>query len=146
MFAGVALAGCGGGGEDGDRLSRAEFISRADAICTEYEAKLDAVGQPSSLEGLKDFADKALPIAREGRDKLGDLNPPEELEGDYDAWLEQGDEAIELVERLSDAAEDGDTAEIQKIAQDAERADTEANRLAGKIGFQQCGASGATPS
>lgn len=134
----LALAGCGGGG-GGDRLSRAEFVSRADAICTEYEAKLNALGRPTNVQELKTFADKSIPIAREGRDELAGLNPPEELDETYDAWLEQGEEAIEIVERLSDAAEAGNTAEIQRIAQEAERADAESNRLAGELGFRQCG-------
>ena len=137
----VALAGCGGGG-GGDRLSQAELVSKADAICQEYEAKLNALGQPQNEDQLADFADKAVPIAEDGREDLGELNPPENLEDTYDAWLEQGDKAIDIVERLREAAEDGDQAEIQKIAQEAEQADRESNRLAAELGFKQCGASG----
>jgi hypothetical protein len=138
LAATFTIAGCGGGG--GDRLSRAEFISQADAVCEEYEAKLDALGTPQNAEQLADFADKALPIAQDGREELGELRPPEELQETYDDWLEQGDRAIEIVEDLREAAEDGDTAEIQRIAQEAEAADAEANRLAAQIGFEQCGA------
>lgn len=137
----VALAGCGGGGGgDGDRLSQAELVTKADAICQEYEAKLDALGQPQNEEELADFADKAIPIAKDGRDKLGELNPPENQQENYDRWLEQGDRAIEIVEDLRDAAEDGDQAEIQRIAQEAEQVDQESNRLAEQLGFKECGA------
>ena len=138
LLALAAVAGCGGG-DGGDRLSRAEFVSRADTICRQYEAKLDALGQPTNVEELRSFADKALPIAKDGREALGELNPPEDLEDTYDAWLDQGDEAIEIVERLRDAADDGDQAEIQRIAQKAERVDAESNRLAEQLGFEQCG-------
>jgi hypothetical protein len=134
----ATAVGCGGDG-GGERLSRAEFVARADAICQKYEARLDALGQPTNVDELRSFADRALPIAKDGREELGDLNPPEDLEDTYDAWLEQGDDAIEIVERLRDAAEDGDQAEIQEIAQDAQRADAESNRLAGELGFEQCG-------
>jgi hypothetical protein len=137
LAAGLIVAGCGGGG--GDRLSKAEFVSRADGICQQYEAKLDALGTPQNQKELAAFADKAVPIAKQGRDDLGDLNPPEDLEDEYDAWLEQGDKAIDIVERLRTAAGDGDQAEIQKIAQEAEQTDREANRLAGQIGFKRCG-------
>ena len=135
----VVLAGCGGG-DGGDRLSQAEFVTKADAICQEYEAKLDALGQPQNEDELADFADKALPIAKDGRDRLGELNPPENQQKTYDRWLEQGDRAIEIVEDLRDAAEDGDRAEIQRIAQEAEQADRESNRLADQLGFKECGA------
>ena len=137
----VAVAGCGGG--DGERLSKAEFISQADAVCTKYEARLDALGQPTNVAELRSFADKALPIAKDGRKELGQLTPPADLQDTYDAWLDQGDEAIDIVERLREAAADGDEAEIQQIARDAQRADAEANRLAEQIGFEQCGEAGA---
>lgn len=133
----LAITGCGGGGND--RLSRPEFVSRADAICAEYEGKLNALGTPQNPEQLADFADKALPIARDGREELGELRPPEDLEETYDAWLEQGDRAIEIVEDLRDAAEDGDVSEIQRIAQEAQTADVKANRLAAQLGFERCG-------
>jgi hypothetical protein len=143
LAVGLALAGCGGG-DGGDRLSQAEFVTQADAICQEYEAKLDALGQPQNEEQLADFADKAIPIARDGRERLGELNPPENQQENYDRWLEQGDRAIEIVEDLRDAAEDGDRAELQRIAQEAEQADQESNQLADQLGFKECGA--ATPS
>ena len=140
----VVVSGCAGG--DGEeRLSRAEFVSRADAICRKYEARLDALGQPTNVQELRSFADKALPIARDGREELGEVTPPEELEETYDAWLEHGDEAIEIVERLRDAAADGDQAEIQRIARDAEETDRQSNRLAAELGFEQCG-EGGTPT
>ena len=103
-----------------------------------------ALGQPQNEDELAEFADKALPIAKEGRDELGELSPPENQQENYDRWLDQGDRAIEIVEDLRDAAEEGDQAEIQRIAQDADRADQEANRLADELGFNECGA--ATPS
>ena len=138
----IVVSGCGGGG--GDRLSQAEFVAKADAICQEYEAKLDALGQPQNEDELAEFADKAIPIAKDGRDELGELNPPENQQENYDRWLEQGDRAIEIVEDLRGAAEDGDRAEIQRIAQEAEQADQESNRLAEQLGFEECGAT--TPS
>ena len=142
----LTLAGCSGGGDSGERLSKAEFVAQADAICRKYEARLDALGQPTNVTELRAFADKALPIAKDGRDELDDLKPPENLEDTYDAWLEQGDEAIEIVERLRDAAEEQDQAEIGKIAADAQRTDAEANRLAGELGFEQCGETAAPAS
>lgn len=142
----LMLAGCGGGGDSGERLPNAEFVAQADAICRKYEARLDALGQPTNVTELRAFADKALPIAKDGRDELDDLNPPEDLEDTYDAWLEQGDQAIEIVERLRDAAAESDQAEIGRIAADAQRTDAEANRLAGELGFEQCGETAAPSS
>lgn len=134
----VLLAGCGGGG-GGSRLSEAEFIAAADAICKEYEAKLNAIPAPQSPDEFDEFADKSIPIAKEGRDKLAALNPPEDLQDTFDAWIGQGDRAIELVENLRDAADDADQAKLQQIAQEAEQTNQESNRLASQIGFKECG-------
>jgi hypothetical protein len=146
LLGALALGAAGCGGDGGDRLSKGEFIRQADAVCTKYEARLDALGQPTNVTELRAFADKALPIAKDGREELGKLEPPAELEDTYDAWLDQGDEAIDIVERLREAAADGDQAEIQEIGQDAQRADAEANRLAAQIGFEQCGATAPSAS
>ena len=142
----LTLAGCGGGGGNGERLSKSDFVAQADAICRKYEARLDALEQPTNVTELRSFAEKALPIAKDGRDELDDLQPPEELEDTYDAWLEQGDEAIQIVERLRDAAAKADEAEIERIAADAQRTDAEANRLAGELDFEQCGETAAATS
>jgi hypothetical protein len=143
VAAAVALAaGCGGGG-GGDRLSKSEFVSRADSICQKYQAKLDALGTPQDQQQLTSFADKALPIAKQGRDDLGELNPPKDLRKTFDAWLAQGDRAIEIVENIRAAAEKGDSGELQRIAQEAQKTDRESNRLAAELGFRECGATAA---
>ena len=75
----VALAaGCGGGGDGSTRntLSAAEFRQQADAICAKYQGKLDALGTPSSLDDLKDYVDKAVPIIDNGNAELQGLEPP----------------------------------------------------------------------
>lgn len=142
----LALAACSGGDGGDERLSKAEFVAEADAICRSYEARLEQLGQPTNQAELRTFADQALPIAKEGRADLGELRPPDELEETYDAWLEQGDEAIAIVERLRDAAGEADQAEIARIAVDAQRTDAEANRLAGELGFEECGGTAAPGS
>jgi hypothetical protein len=138
----VALAGCGGGDGGGDRLSRDEFVAQADAICKDYEARLDELGAPQTQEELAEFADKSVPIAQEGQEKLAELNPPEDLQDEYDDWLEQGDKAVDIVQRLERAAADGDQQEIQEIAQEAEAADQRSQELAATLGFSECSQSG----
>ncbi len=141
-LASAALAGCGGG--SADRLSQAEFVSRADAICRKYEERLDALGQPTNVTELRSFAERALPIARAGREELAELRPPKNRQETYDAWLAEGARAIEIVERLRDAAAENDPAEIQRIGAAAQATDRESNRLAAELGFRQCGGADAT--
>ena len=135
------LAGCGGGdGDDGGgtALTKDEFVAQADAICKEYEEKLNALGTPQSQEELAEFADRSVPIAEEGQSKLEELTPPAGLQDAYDEWLAQGDNAVDIVQRLERAAQEGDEQEIQQIAAEAQTADERSKELATQLGFQDC--------
>ena len=132
----LAAAGCGGGG--GDRLTREEFASQANAICQDFEQRISDLDEPENIGDVEDFADDAAEIAADGRDELADLNPPEELEEDYDRLLGSLDEAIEDIGRLGDAAADGDEAEVQRIAEEGEAKDEESDELARELGLGDC--------
>jgi hypothetical protein len=131
----MAAAGCGGGG---DRLTQEEFASQANAICQDFEQKIDDLGAPENLDDIEGFADEAAEIAGDGRDELAGLNPPEDLEADYARLLETLDEAIENIERIGDAAADGDEAEVQRIAEEGEAEDEDSDRLARELGLDDC--------
>jgi hypothetical protein len=139
LVLGLALlaAGCGGGG--GDRLSREQLVAKADAICKDYNAKFNALGQPNSMDELGSFADKALPIAQEGRTKLGELKPPEDLQATYDKWLAEGDKAVDAIKRLRTAAEKNDAAAVRSIGEEANRENHKSDQLASQLGFKACG-------
>jgi hypothetical protein len=137
-FLALGAAACGGGGGGGDRLTRAELATRANAICQEFEQKIEALGSPTSIDEIESFADRSAEIAREGRDELRELEPPEELESDYDRLVDTLDEAIEDIERIGEAASDGDEAEVQRIANEADRKDEASDRLANDLGLNDC--------
>jgi hypothetical protein len=129
------LAACGGK----DRLSAAEFRQQADAICAKYQAQLDAVESPSSVEEVPAWADKAIPIIENGNDELNDLEPPEEFEEDFDRALEINEENLEIARDIRAAAEDGDEDEVEKLLGEAGKNDEEGDRIATKLGLEDCG-------
>jgi len=63
LFAAFVLAGCGGSG----RLTHAEFVKRADALCGKSVAKLRVLKNPSSIPELVVYLKKAKPIRRSWR-------------------------------------------------------------------------------
>ena len=132
----LLVAGCGGGG--GGRLSKAEYSKKADAICTKYNAKIRALGRPTSIGGLPAYVDKALPLARKGDEELRALEPPEDEEQTAKEWLDQNDSVVGSMERLRDAAKKGDRAGIQAALTEASAANQTANRLARKLGLGVC--------
>jgi hypothetical protein len=131
----VVVAGCGGGG---DRLSQEELVSEADAICTRFEERLDEVEEPQDVQDVERFADETRPIIEEGIDELRALEPPEELEGEYDEWIAMNEDALQVIDDLSEAAAAGDEARVQEVIEDAERREQEADNLAREIGLEEC--------
>jgi hypothetical protein len=131
----VLVAGCGGGEK---RLSRQEYSKQADAICTKYNAKIKALGQPRSIRALPGYVDQALPIARKGTGELRDLKPPKDEEKTAKEWLDQNDSVVAAMERLRDAAKHADRTGVQSALTDASSANRAANRFARQLGLRVC--------
>jgi hypothetical protein len=139
IFAAAVVLGACGGGNGGEELTAEEFRQQADAICVEFEGRLDELGEPESLDDLRSFASEAVPIVEEGNARLHDLDPPEELQEDWDRAMELNDEQLETVRDLRAAAEDGDTARIQELVQAGNETSAESDRLADELGLEECG-------
>jgi hypothetical protein len=130
---GLFLVSCGGG----ERLSREEFISQANAICSEGNAKIDAAAEEAfgglgpderpSDEQLQGFYDTLVPEIQGQLDAIGGLNPPEDLEADVDNLLQV---ARSSLDRIKDGGPQVLLSEQDPFA--------EANQLAADIGLTAC--------
>ncbi len=139
-LAALALAGCGGGGKT--TLSKAEFIAQANAICKDYDARIDALGDPASLEDLVGLVAKAKPIAEDAIAKLRALKAPEDLQAGYDDYLATGDVNAELLAQLGEAAKSGDGTAIEKIGTEGEDNADKAHGIAAELGLTECAKGG----
>jgi hypothetical protein len=135
----LAACGGGGGGGGGQSLSAEEFRQQADAICNQYEDKLNELDSPSSLDDLADFVDKAVPIIEEGNNKLAELEAPDDLSGDWDRAMELQDENLQVTRDLQKAIHDNDTARVQELVSKLDATDAESTRQARKVGLESCG-------
>jgi hypothetical protein len=135
VTAAILVAGCGGD----DRLTREEFVSEADAICEEFDQRLDDVPEPESADDVERFADEARPVIEDGLAELRALQPPEELEEQWNELMDKNDEALEVLDDLSQAAASADEARLQEISEEASRQDAETDRIARAIGLENCG-------
>jgi hypothetical protein len=131
-------AGCGGDGGNGE-LTAEEFRQQADAICAEFEGKLDALEQPSSPDDLKRFVNEAVPIIEEGTQQLNDLEPPEEFRDEWTRVVEINSENLDTIREVQAALEDDDVEEAQRLLQETSGNEEEADRLAREIGLTKCG-------
>jgi len=131
----LLLAGCGGGDE---RLSRAEFVEGATAICDSVDQRVEALGEPQSLEEVETLGQELGEILDEGLGELRELEPPEELEEPYARYLESGDEVADQLDELVAAAAAGDQAAVERAANDGEAISDRAVALAAAAGIPGC--------
>jgi hypothetical protein len=133
--ASLALAACGGG--DGG-LSRQEFLSEADSICAEYDQRIQEIDEPQSIDDVERYADEAKPVIEEGMTELRELEPPDELQEQWNEYIASSEESVEYLDELRQAGAEGDPARIQEIAQEVSEKNEEADRLARDLGLQDC--------
>ena len=134
------LAGCSSGDGDDGRLSKEEYVERADAICAEYDRRLSDLPEPGNIRELGELAADALPVARKGVAELRALRPPAELQPRVSEWLERNDRNIRMIGALRDAARAGQTTRVQEIASEAADNEQAADALAKEIGLEACAA------
>lgn len=134
----LVVAGCGGSGGGGDRLSKEEFQSQANAICDKYQKQLGALPEPQSIDDLPDAVSQALALIDRQIEEIGNLNPPQELQDDFDAMMEQADKTRDAANDLSQAAKDRDEQGIQDAIDQGQAASKEADKFASNLGLDAC--------
>jgi hypothetical protein len=137
----VALVS-GGCGSKGGRLSKAEFVKQANAICAKYEQRVQSrmAGIPAGDEKqLASSIQKVLPVIREGNDELRSLKPPEGLQGHYDRWMKIADAEVAAASKLHDALRKSDRKAIQAAFAELQTKDVDQDRLARQeLGLNGC--------
>jgi len=130
------VAGCGGG------LSKSELVAKGDAICARVNKQIAKEPDPKTAADLERLARRTAEISGPAIDDMEALEPPGELEDDFETFVASLKRQRELTQQIGEAAGDGDTAKVQRIGADAQTAQAEYNRVSAKIGFKQCGGGG----
>jgi hypothetical protein len=134
----AVLAGCGGGGSE--RVTAAELVKRADAICGQERttfAKVQAHPPPNASIAA-DQTDELIKAIEDANSRLRDLEPPEQLRAAYDRYLEARDTAVDQMKRGRDAAQDRNTATYGAAQAAVARDAPQRGRLARALGLKVC--------
>jgi hypothetical protein len=129
----LPLAGCGGG------LSKSELVAKGDAICKRVNRQVAKEPEPKTAADLQGLAKKTVEISDPAIDDMEKLEPPDELEKDFAAFVASLKEQRDLTKQIGDAAGAGDTAKIQRVGAEAQKAQEKYRKLSDKIGFKECG-------
>ena len=146
----VAAAGCGGGGGS-KRLSKDEFIAKADAACSTFDTaqkqisfpQVDPTSPTTSSADLAKFGDPlaaTADLARQEVKELRALAPPKDFQSSYDGVLSDLDAAVSKLDEASKAAKSGDRAALSSALEDSQTHADAANKVAVSYGLKVCGA------
>ena len=109
-------------------------------LCADFNERIADLGSPSSPEEIPEYIEQGIPVIEEGIAELRALNPPEELQEDYDAMLDATAQAIPAARRLSEAAADQDADAVEEAISQGQEAEAESDRLARELGLDTCAA------
>ncbi len=145
------LAGCGGdddssggGSRSEDRLTKAEYTTQANKVCSDIaeEAKADQDRlhdvDRSDLEAAAPIIAELAEKIREGYDRLKALSPPESDQKKVDAYLASVERQLASLEKATEAARDNDSAAGKKAVEGFDKLDAEQEGLADSLALNDC--------
>jgi hypothetical protein len=130
------LAGCGGGGDKGG--DKAAYVRHGNAICARYAKAIAKLGQPTTLSAIGTFITGAMPVLTRTVGEVEKLDPPSGLSGAFAKFRDAARAAVDRAQRLRNAAEAGDTAEVKALLAEAAKASKVRVGLARDAGLQTC--------
>jgi hypothetical protein len=133
----VLAAACGGN-DRGPRLTKEQFASRADAICTKYNKQAESLASPKSLTELADVADNTIPILRNAIREWHKLKPPQSEEDTVDDWIDSVEQLVGDLEDIRDQAEKANMKGVQNVVPKADEHNRRTNELATQLGMSVC--------
>ena len=151
----IGFVGCGSSdtpattaaesGDAGQQLTAEEYVSAADAVCSEVTTQLEALTTPSDPAELKAYVAETATISASGAEGLTTLVPPADLETAHKALVEAAFNQTEFVNQVAaevpDPATEADvTAAVEKLnGADAEALEAEGKAAAAELGLAECG-------
>jgi hypothetical protein len=147
----VALTGCGGGSSSSTTgasgaagatpLSQDAFVSQANAVCKEENAKFSSLKALTPQSHLSDFAtlmEQTNAIAQDRVTKLAALTPPTDLQAQYSQYLSERKAQIAQADQVIAAAKSGDESKVQAALQKAQATGANTVPEARALGITEC--------
>lgn len=131
----VALAGCG----DGGAISKEEFVSTLNAMCEDFSAREQRIGEPQSLA---DLAEKG-PLVADAFDesiaeKIGDLEAPDEIAAQAERLTEIAGQQSDTLHALANAARSNELSKVPQLSEKNGVLNREATAIARELGATSC--------
>lgn len=129
----MLAAACGGG------LSHGDFVQRADAVCSAYNARVKPrVITPRSYSAIERYVNSTLPLYTAALQKLSRLEPPSSDAQAVRAWLAADRRVARAVRALGVAAQQRNFPAVSAAASRAQLAASESRQAAAGLGMHVC--------
>jgi hypothetical protein len=137
----LALGGCGGGG--GERLTKAEFAARANAVCAEFKKEMEIASAKNPQSSLK----ASLPSYHDVISSLKTLRPPQREQRTFDQAVALLEDQSVLVATAAGAMQknDLDFTTALKLARENRAIVEKSDALFAKLGARECTSSARRP-
>lgn len=125
---------------DVKRLSKKQYIAKADAACVAATRALTKVGQPKTPEEIPRFVDGAISVYQKVfLAQISRVSPPAADQAAVDAWLDSNAAGIELFKQMKQALAAKDTAKFQSLTTRTSAVAARTTKLARAYGMRGCG-------
>jgi Putative metallopeptidase len=146
-LAAIVLAGCGGSGGSSD-LSKAELVSKANAICSTSTATINKIQAPadfsSNAVAAAAYLDKVLKFEQSGVDRLKALKPASDVKADYEAYMTDLSHQLGLLRSADRKAHAKDPSGLKDLDAIATYQKQTSHPAALRLGLTKCAGSGAS--
>lgn len=140
VLAAMALGAAACGEDKTEKLPRAEFVSKATAVCADSRSKANAIPDPSGgrtdaeqFDRLAEYLGKATPIIQDGYERLRDLEPEDDaLAKKWDGYLDGLQAAVGDLEQAQEHAKNANKAGLQAALKRVQDNDVGAESILGK--------------
>lgn len=143
VLAAALLAGCGSYGAstagNGGRLTKVQWVSAADDICSRSKAEASDLPAPQSASALVTQLDSLIGIFQREVEDLKTLTPEVPETANAAAVVDASTLQLTLAQELQTVARTGDTAAIQAFTTANQPKVQDAQRVAGAYGLKVCG-------
>ena len=130
----TALVGCGG--DDG--LTREEYVASLNALCENYAAEHERIGEPASVADIPAKVPRIIAAFESLLEKASALDPPEEVADEARRMHAVGEEQLQVLRGLVRAARALDYARLQALVARNGELNAEANSVARELGATSC--------
>jgi hypothetical protein len=136
----LLLPACGGGGSSGSGtpLTKEEYASKADAVCSKYNQQINSFENPKNMSELAKISDKTLPVLDQAINEISKLEPPASEKALSDQWLTQVRNLKDDLQKIRDQAKAGSMQGVQAVVPNATDHNEKSNALATQLGMSVC--------